>query len=212
MLANTKSGHDAKSRMSGEERRAQIVRMAFDLFAQNGFRGTTTRELAHAVGVSEPVLYQHFPNKKELYTAIVQHIIEADAVESCSRMESILSEGDERRVLQRLGEMILAWYLDDPRIIRLLLFSSLEGHELAEIWHEQVLTAFFAPFDGRMAGWVEEGRLKKMEPTLLTRAFVGMIAHYATVTVVFKHALLPLSREETVARFVEIFISGAERR
>jgi len=212
MLANTKTPHEVKHRMSGDERRAQIVSTAFDLFAQNGFRGTTTRELAHAVGVSEPVLYQHFPNKKELYTAIVQHMIEVGSAEFCGRMEAVLNEADERASLQRLGELVMAWYLDDPRMIRLLLFSALEGHELAEIWHTQVVTAFFAPFEAKLARLADVGRLKKMEPTVLMRSFVGMVAHYSLITILFKHRQFDLDRKATVARFVDIFISGAERR
>ncbi|MFM9597624.1 TetR/AcrR family transcriptional regulator, partial [Streptomyces scabiei] len=58
-------------RLSRAERRAAIIEAAIELFSEKGFRGTTTRELAQAVGVSEPVLYQHFATKKELYIAIL---------------------------------------------------------------------------------------------------------------------------------------------
>ena len=47
-------------RMRSVERRAAIVRSASRLFAEKGFSGATTRELASALAVSEPVLYQHF--------------------------------------------------------------------------------------------------------------------------------------------------------
>ena len=60
-----------KPRMSSEERRAAIVHAACRLFAERGFRGTTTRELAAAVGVTEPVLYEHFRTKRDLYSAII---------------------------------------------------------------------------------------------------------------------------------------------
>ena len=60
-----------KPRMSSEERRAAIIHAACRLFAEKGFRGTTTRELAAAVGVTEPVLYEHFRTKRDLYSAII---------------------------------------------------------------------------------------------------------------------------------------------
>jgi AcrR family transcriptional regulator len=56
--------------MSGAERKAAIVRAALPLFAQKGFARTTTRDLAKAAGVSEPLLYRHFPSKEALYLAI----------------------------------------------------------------------------------------------------------------------------------------------
>ncbi len=198
--------------MSGGERRAQIVGTAFDLFAQGGFRGTTTRELAHAVGVSEPVLYQHFSNKRDLYTAIVEHLIEQETHRFAERLEAVLREEEVRPFLQAFGELVLAWYLEDARLPRLLLFSALEGHELAEIWHERAMAIFFAPVNEKVDRLVEAGRLKKMEPTVVTRAFMSMVAHYGLVTIVFKLPQFDMSREEAVARFVDIFLTGAERR
>jgi AcrR family transcriptional regulator len=62
----------ATPRLSGEERRAAIIRAVRRVFADKGFDGTTTRELAEAAGVSEALLFKHFPNKVALYTAMQQ--------------------------------------------------------------------------------------------------------------------------------------------
>ena len=56
--------------MSGEERRAAIVKAVLPVFARKGFAKTTTRELAEAAGVSEALLYKHFPSKESLYSEI----------------------------------------------------------------------------------------------------------------------------------------------
>src|SRR3954469_9702423 len=58
------------SKLSSEERRAAIIKAVRRLFADNGFHGTTTRELAQAAGVSEALLFKHFPNKEALYSAM----------------------------------------------------------------------------------------------------------------------------------------------
>src|SRR5262245_32612129 len=58
------------SKLSAEERRAAIVKAVRRVFAERGFHGTTTRELAEAAGVSEALLFKHFPNKEALYTAM----------------------------------------------------------------------------------------------------------------------------------------------
>lgn len=57
-------------RLSGDERRAAIIRAVRRLFADKGFDGTTTRELAKAAGISEALLFKHFPNKEALYSAM----------------------------------------------------------------------------------------------------------------------------------------------
>ena len=58
--------------MKGNDRRAAIVSAAISLFSEKGFSGTTTRELAARVHVTEPVLYQHFRAKRDLYRAIIE--------------------------------------------------------------------------------------------------------------------------------------------
>jgi AcrR family transcriptional regulator len=57
-------------KLSREERRAAIIRAVRRVFAQKGFHGTTTRELAEAAGVSEALLFKHFPDKESLYSAM----------------------------------------------------------------------------------------------------------------------------------------------
>src|SRR5437588_2066460 len=61
----------APAKLSSEERRAAIVKAVRRLFAEKGFHGTTTRELAEAAGVSEALLFKHFPNKEALYGAMM---------------------------------------------------------------------------------------------------------------------------------------------
>src|SRR5258705_11060766 len=56
--------------MSADERRAAIVKAVLPLFARQGFSNTTTRQLAEAAGVSEALLYKHFPSKDSLYAEI----------------------------------------------------------------------------------------------------------------------------------------------
>jgi len=58
-------------RLTSEERRDSILKAARGVFAENGFRGTTTRALAEASGVSEALLFQHFPTKEALYAAML---------------------------------------------------------------------------------------------------------------------------------------------
>jgi AcrR family transcriptional regulator len=58
------------ARLSSEARRQAIVEAVKGVFAEKGFDGTTTRELAEAAGVSEALLYKHFPSKQSLYAAM----------------------------------------------------------------------------------------------------------------------------------------------
>jgi TetR/AcrR family transcriptional regulator, transcriptional repressor of aconitase len=65
-------------RLDSDERRRAIVEAAVPLFARKGFAGTTTRELAAAAGVSEALLFKHFPSKQSLYREILTLCCEGD--------------------------------------------------------------------------------------------------------------------------------------
>lgn len=58
--------------MSGDERRLSILKAATPLFAENGFNGTSIRDIARAANVSEALLYKHFPSKEALYREILE--------------------------------------------------------------------------------------------------------------------------------------------
>jgi AcrR family transcriptional regulator len=57
-------------RLTARERKRAIVTAALPLFARHGFAETTTKQLAKAAGISEPLLYKHFPSKEALYLEI----------------------------------------------------------------------------------------------------------------------------------------------
>jgi AcrR family transcriptional regulator len=60
--------------MRAEARRRQLLEVSADLFAQHGYRGTTTAELAKAAQVTEPILYRHFKNKLDLFVTLVDEV------------------------------------------------------------------------------------------------------------------------------------------
>jgi AcrR family transcriptional regulator len=66
---------EQRTRLSAEERRSQLVDVAGRLFAAHGFHGLSMEQLAEAAGVSKPVLYQHFPSKRDLYLALVRDAV-----------------------------------------------------------------------------------------------------------------------------------------
>lgn len=61
-------------RMPFDERRKLIITRVRELFAHKGLEGATSRELAQAAGVSEGLLFKHFPNKEALFLAMLESL------------------------------------------------------------------------------------------------------------------------------------------
>ena len=62
---------DNKARLPRDERRAQLLNAALEVFTAAGYHSAAMDEIADRAGVSKPVLYQHFPSKLELYLAVL---------------------------------------------------------------------------------------------------------------------------------------------
>ncbi len=122
-------------RLSAEDRRQQIIRAAIALFAQKGFEGTTTREIALAAGVSEALIFRHFPTKQDLYAAIIDSKMKECHRSFHQELQEAMAHRDDRAFFTRLAEEILRMYHEDPSFVRLRLLLSPPGAEaLAETW------------------------------------------------------------------------------
>jgi AcrR family transcriptional regulator len=69
------------TRLPAHARRDQLLTVALEVFARQGFHATSMNDVAEAAGVTKPVLYQHFGSKRELYlellSSVGQHLLEA---------------------------------------------------------------------------------------------------------------------------------------
>ena len=77
------------SKLSGQQRREIILKAVRKVFVEKGFHGTTTRELAEAAGVSEALLFKHFPSKEALYSAIQLSCFSEDREKIIERLETL---------------------------------------------------------------------------------------------------------------------------
>ncbi|MEK9664410.1 MAG: helix-turn-helix domain-containing protein, partial [Candidatus Nanopelagicales bacterium] len=62
---------ESATRLPREERRAQVLTAARQVFVAQGYHTTGMDDIAERAGVSKPVLYQHFPGKFDLYLALL---------------------------------------------------------------------------------------------------------------------------------------------
>src|SRR5262245_41067016 len=116
-------------RPSAGERREAILREGLRCFAANGFSGTTTREVAARVGITEAALYRYYPSKESLYSAIIARKIETPSL--VERLTDDAARRDDVAVFTGLARGVLERGSRDPEFVRILFFTALESHELA---------------------------------------------------------------------------------
>lgn len=199
-----------KERLSAEKRRQQIVDAAVELFSRKGFRGTRTREIAEAAGISEAMIYRHFATKRGLYSAIIEAKSVTD--ELLASAATAAHGKDDAGVLRALGLKMIEQTVRDPSLMRLLLFSALEGHELSEIFFESRVKKLHQFLSSYIRKRIKEGRFRSMDALVTARGFFGMIVHYLLVHELFGVKRPPRSSPKKVVElFVSVFLKGIER-
>ncbi len=199
-------------KLPAQERRAAIVDAAINLFADKGFRGTTTRELASVLGVSEPVLYQHFATKSELYAAIIESK-SAEIQRVVAEVESFRHTADDEAFFTFLAKLILDFHDQNPSYLRLLLFSGLERHELADRFRRRESKVFVEAVIGHVRTRVEQGIFRPdLDPAVVALSFMGMVANYGLDRILGQHFDWPDDRASIVRSMVSIFLEGIRRR
>ncbi len=200
-------------RMPGEDRRRQLLRVAVESFARNGFSGTKTKDIAAAAGVSEAILFRHFASKEDLYHAILD---EKEANLGAERWFVELKELAERRddhgLFQHVARQIIRSFREDSAFHRLLLYASLEGHLLADLFHER----FGLPMGDFLSRYVatrqREGAFRACDPGVAIMFAIGSVVHYAMARHVLGAKNFPPGEEAIVEQFVDLVLGGLEQR
>jgi AcrR family transcriptional regulator len=162
-------------KLSGEERRVAIIQAVRHLFANKGFKGTTTRELAEAAGVSEALLYRHFPAKEDLFAAIQHSFCDDQARARFERLRALEPStqtlvllvhflayqivGTEENAMEQAirRRMMLRSLAEDGEFARIIMqpFSSIVLPKIEECLTAAIETgdAITGPLQPSLGGW-----------------------------------------------------------
>jgi AcrR family transcriptional regulator len=201
--------------MPGGERRLQIVLVAMRLFSRRGFRGTTTKEIAVAAGVSEAMVFRHFATKSELYSAILDHkACLHDSMDPLQKVATAIERRDDRAVFEGIALDALSKHDCDPEFQRLLLHSALEQHELAHMFWEKFVRRVYRSLGKYIRERQREGAIKNVEPAMVVRAFIGMVMHHSLNNNLWdrKRSLLKISNQVAAREFADILLYGVAAR
>ncbi|MGI5204196.1 TetR/AcrR family transcriptional regulator [Spirillospora sp. CA-108201] len=160
-----------RKRMTGKERREQLLDIGRTLFAERGLDGTSVEEIASAAGVSKPVVYEHFGGKEGLYAVVVDR--EFERLLSLVK-DSLDSAVHYRGKLEKAALGLLEYIEEHPDGFRILVRDS----------HGGTGTGSYASLLSEIAGEVEyilaqefdrHGYDDKFAP-LYAQSLVGMVA------------------------------------
>lgn len=163
------------AKMPSDQRKAQIIRAATDLFAGAGYAGTSLRDVAEKCGMTKAALYYHYPDKESLLKAVVK----ARMTRLIEAMEQALAGVEEDDPIRRARAFLLASarQIDDDRsgwVVGARIFWSIEA-----IADRDEMIALRDRFEGMLKAEIVEamdrGLLRREDPGLVTRLLLSWL-------------------------------------
>ena len=217
----------AAGRMCADDRRRQIAEVAMRIFSERGFRGTTTKEIAQAAGVSEAIIFRHFATKEELYTAIIDYKgcggsgagPAAERPESPAIIDEIrgcvaeaMEAADDLAVFQTVALHMLDHHQGDPEFLRLLMYIALENHSLGQVFWDRNVRVLYEFLGGYIRRRQREGAFRDVDPNAAVRVFLGSVIHHSLVNLLWDkdpaRRIFGVSNEDAARQFAEILLGG----
>ncbi|MFT4086457.1 MAG: TetR/AcrR family transcriptional regulator [Gordonia sp. (in: high G+C Gram-positive bacteria)] len=163
-----------RARMTGAQRRLQLIEVARGLFAERGFEGTSVEEIAQRAGVSKPIVYEHFGGKEGLYAVVVDR-------EMATLLEMITASLSNNRSLYRVQQVALALltYMEErPDGFQILVrgesTSGEDGNEATR--YGSLLNDAISQVEHILAGDFEHRGFDPTLAPLYAQALVGMVS------------------------------------
>ncbi|MFC7848969.1 TetR/AcrR family transcriptional regulator [Arthrobacter sp. NPDC057388] len=156
------------ARLPRDERRAQLLAAAQEVFVANGYHGAAMDEIAETAHVSKPVLYQHFPSKRELYLALLDSHLEALTELMLGAMNSTTDNKERVKAVMRAYFR----FIDSDDQAHRLVFESDLINDADVSSRLETFNKTFAEAIARVIA--EDTKLPLLEAQLLGRGLAGM--------------------------------------
>ena len=160
-------------RLPRDERRHQLVLAALSIFAEKNYRGATTAEIAGRAGISEAVIYQHFPSKKDLFLACLDAVAFHFGYNFLGRrMEH---QDEPLQAIKEMGQFYFRSLREKPEYIKFLsqVLAEVEDPDI-QARYRVILDMFHAALTRLIDRAQRKGILRdELDPEVAAWAFIG---------------------------------------
>ncbi len=185
-LPLTAGSHAAKTHMAktsnpgkgGAE--ARILASAAGMFANFGYNGVSTRDIATSAGVNEVTIYRHYPRKRDLYVAVLDAELQEVKLRG-DLLAWVAEAGDARMAVARTFELIAATLTERQDLLRLVQYSTLElGNDIDPLLRRhlgeliEVIARYLDP-------WVCKGELRCSSAKALVLSLIAIILSHRSL-------------------------------
>ena len=178
----------------GSKTKEKILKVSLKLFATKGYKATTVRDIAGAMGVKQSALYNHFKNKDEILETLISNLTSSAIV--------TLFDGKDTQELQKQGKALLASIATTFKLLsfdgqnealyKLLMQEIFRNERIREIYNEHFYQENVKKLSGILFSMMQVEQIKSFDPLLLANEFFSPLFFYQ-----MQVSLLKLDKKST---------------
>jgi AcrR family transcriptional regulator len=199
------------------ERQTQIIEAALNVFAEKGFDGARTKEIAEAAGVSEALVFKHFKNKESFLDGLAALVVRRVVKPFFLQSVRALIEEKSGASIQEFYEAILTDRLGllrkNQKLMGTFLLEAARRPALAKVLKDEMLTEIVGLFEETITPLKERGELPAdLEVPVAVRSALGIIAGYVIGCEIAPELFGAPDDAREIPRLASVFLYGITGR
>lgn len=188
----------------------RIVEAAVQLFSRQGYKGTSTREIAQLAGVNEATLFRYFARKADLFWAAAESRLTRLKL-GRELQNGLTSDLDPEVVLPMLVEFLVKEISEDSELMRLLYVAGFEFPGADRMVRDH-LGPIFDAVNAYFSRCAARGLICELEPAFATLGLAGAVSAHRNLHQLFTGQDLPVAAENFAPAYAQFWLNALRKR
>ncbi len=178
----------------GSKTKDKILKHALKLFSSKGYKATTVRDIAGAVGIKQSALYNHFKNKDEILETLISNLTSSAIVTLFDDKESQELHKQGKSLLMSIATTfkLISFDGQNEALFKLLMQEIYRNEHIREIYNEHFYQENVKKLSGLFFAMMQDDMIKSSDPLLLANEFFSSLFFYQ-----MQVSLLKLDKKST---------------
>ena len=178
----------------GSKTKSKILKTSLKLFSAKGYKATTVRDIAGAMGVKQSALYNHFKNKDEILETLVSELTSSAIVQIFADKESQELHKQGKSLLMSIATTfkLIGFDGQNEALFKLLMQEIYRNERIREIYNEHFYQENVKKLSGMFFSMMQDDMIKSQDPLLLANEFFSPLFFYQ-----MQVSLLKLDKKST---------------
>ncbi len=166
----------------------KILTQSLELFASKGFKETTVRDIASAVGLQQGALYNHFKNKDAILMALIDQLMSSAIVTIFEEKEPAELYKRGKSLLANIATTfkLLSFDGKNEALFKLMMQEMYKNSDIRDLYHEYFYQQNIKKLSAVFFMMMQEEMIRSYDPLMLANEFLSPLFFYQTQVVLLK--------------------------